>query len=76
MYIVAVFVMNLYTTSTAAMEGAGVDQYVNTDDLLMKVARGKSELARAHGAHAAHNAWSTRHTRKTRAQSTQSDSAL
>jgi hypothetical protein len=76
MYIAVGFMMNLYTTITAAMEGAGVDLYVNTDDFLMKVARGKSERARAHGAHGAHDAWSARITRATRARSAQSDRAL
>jgi hypothetical protein len=41
MYIVASFMMNMYTTYygsqfTAAMEEAGVDLHVDTDDLLMK----------------------------------------
>jgi hypothetical protein len=64
--------MNLYTTITAAMEGAGVDLHVNTEDLLMEVARGKSERAQAHGAHGAHDAWSARNTRATRAREARS----
>ncbi len=47
MYIGAGLMLNLVTTITAAMKGAGVNLNFNTDDLLMKVARGKSGLARA-----------------------------
>jgi hypothetical protein len=51
MYIVPAFMVNPCTTYygsqiTAAMEEAGVDLHVNTDDMLMKAARGKSERTR------------------------------